>query len=242
MAPKKKQKKSPVEIPSSPILPGLLSVESEALLKASHDKSGPYKHLHIDHICMEDRMRLIHHEIKNNLTATFKESDLFKVFQTGDLGNLSDDDKTMRVMPHLLSLRKSLYSAEFRQFIQGVTGCDALTDRIDLSINAYTNGCHLLCHDDVIGTRRISYIIYLTDPDEEWTKQDGGALELFRVDAASVIPRSDEEGGVQGVPEACPCFSLLPTFNSMAAFVVQPGRSYHSVQEVFTDKPRLSIR
>jgi len=33
----------------------------------------------------------------------------------------------------------------------------------------------------VIGTRRISYIIYLTDPDpeEEWLASDGGALELY---------------------------------------------------------------
>jgi Rps23 Pro-64 3,4-dihydroxylase Tpa1-like proline 4-hydroxylase len=33
------------------------------------------------------------------------------------------------------------------------------------SINVYTEGCHLLCHDDVIGSRRLSYILYLTDPD-----------------------------------------------------------------------------
>ena len=43
-------------------------------------------------------------------------------------------------------------------------------------------GCHLLCHDDVIGTRRVSYIIYLTDPDDEWEEKDGGALELYPID------------------------------------------------------------
>lgn len=25
----------------------------------------------------------------------------------------------------------------------------------------------------------VSFIIYLTDPDDEWTEEDGGALELF---------------------------------------------------------------
>jgi hypothetical protein len=30
---------------------------------------------------------------------------------------------------------------------------------------------HLCC--------RVSYIIYLTDPDEPWTEQEGGALELY---------------------------------------------------------------
>lgn len=39
-----------------------------------------------------------------------------------------------------------------------------------------------------------------------------------------------------------PSVELLPHFNSMALFTVQPGRSFHSVQEVYTDeKPRLSI-
>lgn len=34
----------------------------------------------------------------------------------------------------------------------------------------------------------------------------------------------------------------LPQFNSMAVFTVQPGRSFHSVEEVYGDaKPRLSI-
>ena len=48
-------------------------------------------------------------------------------------------------------------------------------------------GCHLLCHDDVIGTRRVSYIIYLTDPDDEWLKDDGGALELYPLDMVRLI-------------------------------------------------------
>ncbi len=38
----------------------------------------------------------------------------------------------------------------------------------------HVQGGHLLCHDDVIGTRRVSYIVYLTDPDEKWTDADGG--------------------------------------------------------------------
>ena len=48
-------------------------------------------------------------------------------------------------------------------------------------------GCHLLCHDDVIGTRRVSYIIYLTDPDDEWRQEDGGALELYPIDQVCVV-------------------------------------------------------
>lgn len=49
----------------------------------------------------------------------------------------------------------------------------------DCSCNVYANGGHLLCHDDVIGTRCVSWIIYLTDPDEPWEEADGGGLELY---------------------------------------------------------------
>lgn len=63
-----------------------------------------------------------------------------------------------------------------------------LIDKTDCSSNCYMHGGHLICHDDVISTRRVSYIIYLTDPDEEWKVEDGGALELYPVDSDSVHP------------------------------------------------------
>jgi 2OG-Fe(II) oxygenase superfamily len=67
-----------------------------------------------------------------------------------------------------------------------VTGLPAgmLIDKTDCSSNCYAHGGHLLCHDDVISTRRASYIVYLTDPDEPWRPEDGGALELYPVDAS----------------------------------------------------------
>ena len=59
--------------------------------------------------------------------------------------------------------------------------------------------------------------------------RDGGALELYPVESP-------------GTPAVDPSVSLLPKWNSMAFFTVQPGRSFHAVQEVFADgKPRLSI-
>ena len=51
--------------------------------------------------------------------------------------------------------------------------------QVDCAANVYTTGCHLMTHDDVIGTRLISYVIYLSDPEVEWEKKDGGALELY---------------------------------------------------------------
>jgi hypothetical protein len=84
--------------------------------------------------------------------------------------------------PNALSLVVlSLIQAPPGQSSLQVTGLPSgtLIERPDCSSNCYARGGHLLCHDDVISTRRVSYIVYLTDPDEEWLKADGGALELF---------------------------------------------------------------
>lgn len=57
--------------------------------------------------------------------------------------------------------------------------------QVDCSCNVYSRGGHLLCHDDVIGTRCVSYILYLTDPDMHWTATNGGALELYPIQSNS---------------------------------------------------------
>ncbi|RHY98667.1 hypothetical protein DYB35_008152 [Aphanomyces astaci] len=99
-----------------------------------------------------------------------------------------------------------------------ITGCGPLNDKVDCAANVYMAGCHLLPHDDVIGTRCISYVIYLSDPDDEWTAADGGALELYPSESP-------------GVPALVPTAFALPTYNSLALFPVAPGISFHSVQD-----------
>jgi Rps23 Pro-64 3,4-dihydroxylase Tpa1-like proline 4-hydroxylase len=63
--------------------------------------------------------------------------------------------------------------------VRACAGCGELSEKTDCACNVHSYGGHLLCHDDVIGDRRVSFIIYLTDPDEGWTADDGGALELY---------------------------------------------------------------
>ena len=41
-------------------------------------------------LCDERRLRRVRDEIVNNIDATFKETDLFKVLQTGDLKNMDE--------------------------------------------------------------------------------------------------------------------------------------------------------
>ena len=116
-------------------------------------------------------------------------------------------------------------------------GCGELIDKTDCSCNIYPQGGHLLCHDDVIGTRKVSYILYLTDPEREWESEDGGALALYDCighpnDGTKKLPLSDFH----------PVKRILPTWNTMAMFAVLPGKSFHDIEEVVvSDKPRLSI-
>lgn len=225
---------------STPVLDNLSDSAMVEMYRDLHLHSQPYTHSVLYPLINPDNMRLIHEEAKHNMRATFKETDLFKVYQTADFGNLSEGDELALKMPELMKLRSRIYSKDFRDMVQTITGCANLTDRTDLSMNAYATSCHLMCHDDVIGTRCISFIIYLTDPDEQWTAEDGGALELYPLDESQGVTTIN--GAIQGVPAALPTKNILPTFNSMAFFAVQPGRSYHAVQEVFVeDKPRLSI-
>ena len=70
----------------------------------------------------------------------------------------------------------------------------------------------------------------------EWTAEEGGALELY-----------DGEKSLEDdfllEPKPVPSAQLLPIFNRFAFFVVEPGKSFHAVQEVFgTDRPRLSLQ
>jgi hypothetical protein len=77
---KKKQRVDKDAAPSaSPISSALFTAESINRLKDEHDRNQPYKHIVLNNLCDADRMRLIHEEAKDNMTATFKETDLFKV-------------------------------------------------------------------------------------------------------------------------------------------------------------------
>jgi Rps23 Pro-64 3,4-dihydroxylase Tpa1-like proline 4-hydroxylase len=141
----------------------------------------------------------------------------------------------LALLQNLQKLRDALYSPSFREFLRGVTGCGHLSgSKQDMSINSYRTGCHLLNHDDVIGSRRVSYILYMPLPvDKPWQPEWGGALELY-----PVVHTAPE-------PAAIPSKKIPPSWNQFIFFEVQPGASYHSVEEVVVGSDdgteRLSI-
>lgn len=97
-----------------------------------------------------------------------------------------------------------------------------------MAINVYTPGCYLLCHDDVIGSRKVSYILYLTDPDKPWQSEWGGALRLF-----PFLNREGKGGAIAKTPGPDVVKVIPPAWNQLSFFAVQPGESFHDVEEVY---------
>lgn len=175
-------------------------------------------------------LRSVRDEIRENVSFTPKETDIYKIHQSGDLANLDGlDDDALSKLPSLLSLRDAIYSEAFRSYVSHITGCGPLSGRkTDMAINVYTPGCYLLCHDDVIGSRKVSYILYLTDPDRPWQPEWGGALRLF-----PVFDRRGEGGAIAKTPGPDVVTVIPPAWNQLSFFAVQPGESFHDVEEVY---------
>ncbi|MCO5565337.1 hypothetical protein L7F22_019010 [Adiantum nelumboides] len=209
----------------------LLTEEIRNDYAKSYTTSQPYRHAVIDGLIDDSLLRRARKEIIDELRFTEKETDIYKVNQTGDLANLDGlPAEEAKRLENVLLVRNAIYSNEFRSWLEHVTGCGPLSaKKKDMSINDYTNGCHLLNHDDVISTRRVSYILYLPDPTEEWNKSWGGALELY--------PVKDKH-----IPSNTPSVIIPPKWNQFTFFAVQPGHSFHAVEEVVhPSKSRLSI-
>ena len=200
-------------------------------LREKYTNAKPFPHAVIENVAPRELLVRVRDELINSLEAQLKETDLFKVYQTCDLNSLdASDDDTRSRMNATLQLRSMIQSKEFISFVEKSTECGELGTTVDCSVNVYAHRGHLLCHDDVIGTRAVSFIIYLTRPDLAWRRDiDGGNLELFSVDE-------------EGEPFTTPDVLLEPDFNRMVLFSVVPGVSYHAVGEVTSRaQPRLSI-
>ncbi|KAF8165734.1 Oxoglutarate and iron-dependent oxygenase degradation C-term-domain-containing protein [Crassisporium funariophilum] len=212
-----------------------------ARLNATYVDNCPFKYVVVDKLFQDELLRKVKDECLSELNFTEKETDIYKVNQTGDLASLNYlSSAQISRLSNLQTLRDALYSPEFRNFLRAVTGCGPLSGKKqDMSVNSYTRGCHLLNHDDVIGSRRVSYILYMPLPHYQlWQKDWGGALELYSVTL-------NDDGQLE--PEPMPSKSIPPSWNQFIFFEVQPGRSFHSVEEVVVGgegedgRERLSI-
>ncbi|KAH9951717.1 nuclear protein [Amylocystis lapponica] len=221
-------------------VPELLHPNSIHRLHTEYDASQPFKHTVVEKLFQDELLKRVKDEALAELNFTEKETDIYKVKQTGDLASLSFlTEAQIALLPNLLTLRDALYSPYFRNFLRAVTGCGPLSGtKQDMSVVTYNKSCHLLNHDDVIGSRRVSYILYMPLPHYlGWQPEWGGALELY----PTVV-------GPDGIlePEPVPAKKIPPSWNQFIFFEVQPGKSFHSVEEVVVGesedgRQRLSI-
>ncbi|KAI0192914.1 Oxoglutarate and iron-dependent oxygenase degradation C-term-domain-containing protein [Xylaria flabelliformis] len=229
--PKKKSKSSlSKEDAQKRFRKGLFDKKVLSQYTQEYAESAPYKHAVIHELIDDKLLRAVRNEIKDNVMFTPKETDIYKIHQSGDLANLDGlGDDALAKLPSLLALRDAMYSQPFRDYVAHVTGSGPLSGRkTDMAINVYTPGCYLLCHDDVIGSRKVSYILYLTDPDIPWKPEWGGALRLFPV---KTIEGKDGQVAHTPVPDVSKV--IPPAWNQLSFFAVQPGKSFHDVEEVY---------
>jgi len=240
------------------IAPKLYSDEDKLRLQAEFEAGKPYPHLVLEGFLGEPARQLVRSDLEKvradeketDLFHFFQTKDLVaacgatptgsgvKVREKKGPARRVRGAKRRRVqapvaisaedVPSLATLIGLFKSVEFRELCQAITQCGPLSEQVDLSSQIYPQGGHLLCHDDVIGTRKVSFIYYLSDTDPAWSVEEGGALELYP--------------GEDGTPAAMPSKELLPCGDSLALFVVEPGVSFHSVREVLGNRARVSIQ
>ena len=86
-------------------------------------------------------LRNVRSEIREHISFTPKETDIYKIHQSGDLANLDGlSDSALRKLPSLLALRDSLYSSAFRKYLSSVTGAGPLSGvKTDMAVVRYSS-------------------------------------------------------------------------------------------------------
>jgi prolyl 3-hydroxylase /prolyl 3,4-dihydroxylase len=217
----------------------LFNPGTQSSFATAYRDSNPYPHAVVPSLIQDQLLRNVRKEITEHVHFTLKETDIYRIHQSGDLANLSRlAADELKHLPSLVTLRDALYSGEFRAWVSAVTGAGKVSGtKTDMAVNVYTPGSYLLCHDDVIGSRKVSYILYLTDPDEPWQPEWGGGLRLYPTEV-----KRNLKGEEVKVPLAEHTLNIPPSFGQLSFFAVRPGESYHDVEEVYHGREGKRIR
>ena len=225
---------SPTPLPSSPppsvLSPSLFDAEAVDALRLSFSSAQPFPHVVVPSFLHPEFARHLLSEVRVGVEYSERCTDLYHFHQSSDL--------KAATTPLLVRLREELYGERFRRWMERLSGGQAqlsgLEHSVSMSCAVYGDTHRLLCHDDRLQGRRIAYILYLVPQD--WSEGEGGQLDLFASDAhtAQPQPRSARSSTT----------SLLPRWNSFAAFQVSPV-SFHAVREVTVQPdaqpPRLRV-
>ena len=188
-----------------------LDDDARKTLSRAFPKAKPFAHLVLHDFFSPARIKQVREELLKQ-SFTFKESDLFRFHQTTDISNVSD--KTLQEFYAFFN------SKEFCAYISKIT--NTRVNRADMSGFIYSSTDHLLPHDDRLEGRKIAYIVNVS---QGFTRKDGGALSFFETkkNRPTKVVRS-----------------FTPTYNTLFLFKVSP-KSFHQVDEVLTDKKRVSL-
>ena len=181
-------------------------------IKEKFQKNTPFPHYIFEDFLLPEKAQELR---KSLITCSFteKDADLFFMAETEDLNTTTE--------PTISSFIQLLKSKELHEMITTITGCK-LGKTVDAAGSVYPFTGYLLPHDDQLEGRAVAYVLNLS---QNFTKKDGGALELF------AAPKNQPTAVIKSYP---------PRWNSFVLFTVSP-QSFHQVTEVTTNNPRLSI-
>jgi len=194
------------------ISPEYLEPEKIRDISILFKKSEPFKHLELPQFFDEEKLTQVLVGLGKE-AFTFKESDLFKFNQTGDLATTSN--------VAIAGFRDFLYSKAFVDYMQALTGFTLSRDTIDLAGTLYQDTDFLLVHDDQLDNRKIAFLTYLGS----MLADQGGSLNLFDTK--------------DGLPDKV-VKKIIPKFNTLAFFEVSEI-SFHEVEEVYAEVDRIAI-
>ncbi|KAG5749519.1 hypothetical protein H9Q70_007830 [Fusarium xylarioides] len=213
---------------------GLLDANGIPPFRHTYAVNQPFPHLVVQDVMQDDFLRRVRDEIDDSLGFNFDENDFHRTWRSTHLANISNSDEyAPDLLPNLTRLRDTLNGPDFREWLSSITGVGPLSGtRSSMAINLYTPGDHLLVHDDCnpkSRNRRISFILYLTHPDNIWKPEWGGGLRLYACEPRSTSTASrDVVRTVQSTWSKC----IQPCFNRLVFFGLRPGETYHEVEQV----------
>ncbi|KAL9713059.1 putative component of NuA3 histone acetyltransferase complex [Leucoagaricus gongylophorus] len=112
----KRPRRLPEPVPGPKIeyfTPLLFDHNSIAALSTAYAASTPFKHALVEKIFQDDLLIRVKDECISHLSFAEKETDIYKVNQTGDLASLNYlDSEQISLLPNLLTLRDALYSSQ----------------------------------------------------------------------------------------------------------------------------------
>ena len=185
-----------------------LNTKTIANLKENFVKNKPYPYLELSSFFNEQKAKgLLLSLLKEKFYE--KSSDLFKFHQTNDLSSTKNSK--------LEEFRKFLASEDFAGYMEVLTGFKLKNGKVDLAGTLYKDTNFLLCHDDRLETRKIAFLLYLSDLEEK----DGASLNLMDRKFKKIA-------------------KIIPQSNKFVIFGVS-SHSFHEVEELIKDKQRIAL-